>query len=313
MMRFAAALLLISLFIATGCTSSALASSAERTWADTGEVAQVATVDWKAVEAAMGRTSVSQPGDVHRFNMPRTDLSVTLDGVKLKPAFALGSWVSFKAVSDGVIAMGDLVLRDSEVSSVMSRLQESGIELTAVHHHLLRESPRIIYMHVHGHGNAVKIAEGLKAALAMTGTPLAAPPTVVATGEAGIDTAGIAKALGISGRMNGGVYQVGAPRKETIRDAGMDIPAVMGLATAINFQPTSGGRAAITGDFVLIASEVNPVMRALRKNGIEVTSIHNHLLYEEPRLFFMHFWANDDAVKLAGGLREALALTTAGR
>jgi hypothetical protein len=275
-----------------------------------GQVApRVDSVDWNAVEAAMGRTSVSQPGDVHRFNMPRSDLAVTLDGVRLKPAFALGSWVAFKAVSDGAIAMGDLVLRDTEVAPVMSQLQESGIEQTAIHHHILRETPRIIYMHVHAHGNAVKIAAGIKAALALTGTPAAGPTAPAGQGDPGIDTAGIAKALGVTGRMNGGVYQVSVPRKETIRDDGMEIPAVMGIGTAINFQPTSAGKAAITGDFVMIASEVNPVIRALRTNGIEVTSLHNHLLNEEPRLFFMHFWANDDALKLAKGLREALALT----
>lgn len=164
-------------------------------------------------------------------------------------------------------------------------------------------------MHVHGHGDAVKIAAGIKAALALTGTPAAGPTAPPAAGDPGIDTAGIAKALGASGRMNGGVYQVSVPRKEAIRDAGMEIPPVMGLATAINFQATSAGKAAITGDFVMTASEVNHVIRALRKNGIEVTSLHNHLLNDEPRLFFMHFWANDDALRLAKGLREALALT----
>jgi hypothetical protein len=267
------------------------------------------SVDWKAVEAAMGRTSVSQPGDVHRFNMPRSDLAVTVDGVTLKPSFALGSWVAFKAVNDGAIAMGDLVLRDTEVTPVISRLQESGIEQTAIHHHVLRETPRIIYVHVHAHGDAVKIAAGIKAALALTGTPSPGPSAPAMQSDPGLDTAGIAKALGVTGRLNGGVYQVSVPRKETIRDEGMEIPAVMGIGTAINFQPTSAGKAAITGDFVMIASEVNPVIRALRRNGIEVTSLHNHLLNEEPRLFFMHFWANDDALKLARGLREALALT----
>jgi hypothetical protein len=268
-----------------------------------------APIDWKAVDGAMGRASVVQAGDVHRFNMPRSDLHVTVDGVPLKTAFALGSWVSFKEVTDGAIAMGDLVLLDTEVARVMSRLQESGIEQTAIHHHLLRESPRIVYMHVHAHGDAVKIAEGFKAAIGLTGTPAAIPATAATTQEIGIDTAAIAKALGVTGRMNGGVYQLSVPRTETIRDGGIELPAVMGIATAINFQPTAGGKAAITGDFVLLASEVNPVMRSLRRNGIEVTSLHNHLLNDDPRLFFMHFWANDDALKLAKGLREALDLT----
>lgn len=310
MTRFTGALIAVLAVFATACTKSGSASLATG-----GEVSakrvptQPAAVDWKAVEAAMGRPSVSQPGEVHRFNMPRGDLNVTVDGVKLKPAFALGSWVAFKAVSDGVIVMGDLVLRDTEVAPVMSRLQESRISQTAVHHHVLRETPRIIYMHVHGHGDAVKIAEGIKAALDLTGTPAAGPAAPPTAADPAIDTAAIAKALGVAGRMNGGVYQVGVPRREAIRDAGLEIPASMGLTTAINFQSTSENMAAITGDFVLIASEVNPVIRALRKNSIEVTSLHNHLLNDEPRLFFMHFWANDDALKLSRGLHEALNMT----
>ena len=272
-------------------------------------MAQQVPTDWKAVDTAMGRSSVVQAGDVHRFNMPRTDLKVSVDGVVLKPSFALGSWIAFKAVNDGVIAMGDLVLRDTELENVISRLQEAGIEQTAIHHHLIRESPRIIYMHVHAHGDALVIARGISAALAVTGTPKATVSAPSATGDPGIDTAAIAKTLGVTGKLNGGVYQVGVPRKETIRDGGMELPSSMGLATAINFQPTGRARAAITGDFVLLASEVNPVIKALRKNGIDVTSLHNHLLNEEPRLFFMHFWANDDAVKLARGLRAALDAT----
>lgn len=272
--------------------------------------AQTSTVDWKAVESSMGRPSVTQAGDVHRFNMPRSDLKVIVDGVQLKPAFALGSWIAFKAVDGGAIAMGDLVLLDREVAPVMSRLQESSIEQTAVHHHLLRESPRLIYMHVHAHGDAVKIAQGIKAALALTGTPAPSTASSASARSIGIDTAAIAGILRGTGRMNGGVYQFSFPRKESVRDGGIEIPAVMGLATAINFQSTSGGRAAITGDFVMISSEVNPVIRALMKNGIEVTSLHNHLLNDEPRLYFMHFWANDDAQKLARGLSEALDLTS---
>jgi biotin operon repressor len=270
-------------------------------------------VDWKAVDQAMGRTGAIQPGDVHRYAMPRSDLAVTVQGVRIRPALALGSWIAFKATSDGAMAMGDLVLGESEVAPVMSRLQEAGIEQTAVHHHVLHETPRVLYMHVHGHGDPVKIAEGVRAAIDLTSTPPQAPTAPAPAGELGIDTTQIAAILGHSGRVNGGVYQVSVPRAEPIRDGSMEIPPSMGVATAINFQPTGGGKAAITGDFVMIASEVNPVIRALRQNGIEVTSLHNHLLTEEPRLFFMHFWANDDAVKLARGLRAALDATSSQR
>jgi hypothetical protein len=267
------------------------------------------SVDWKAVDAAMGRTGTMQPAEVYRFSLPRSDMRVTAAGVQIRPALALGSWVAFKAHSNGVVAMGDLVLAEDEVAPVMSRLQQGGIEQTAVHHHVLHESPRVVYMHIHAHGDPVRIAETVRAAIALTKTPAAAPPAPSSAEAFGIDTAAVARALGHSGRINGGVYQVSVPRTETIRDGDFEVPPSMGLGTAINFQPTVGGKAAITGDFVMVASEVNAVIRALRENGIEVTSLHNHLLNETPRLFFMHFWANDDAGKLARGLRAALDKT----
>ena len=298
---------------------TACSSEAPRADANAAEpAAQAASaparqIDWKAVDQAMGRTGTMQPGDVYRYSMPRGDLTVTVQGVRIRPALALGSWIAFKATSDGAMAMGDLVLKETEVAPVMSRLQDAGIEQTAVHHHVLHETPRVVYMHVHGHGDPVKIAEGVRAAVALTSTPAQGPAAPAGASDLGIDTAQVAAALGHSGRVNGGVYQVSVPRAETIRDRGVEIPPSMGLGTAINFQPTGGGKAAITGDFVMIASEVNPVIRALRQNDIEVTSLHNHLLNDEPRLFFMHFWANDDAVKLARGLRAGLDATNSQR
>ncbi len=277
--------------------------------------AQPVQVNWTAVEQAMGRTGAMQPGDVYKFGLPRNDLVVTVDRIQLKPALALGSWVAFKATSSGAIAMGDLVLREEEVEPVMAKLAEGGIEVTALHHHVLHENPRVYYMHIHGAGEAVQLAQAIHAGIALTKTP--APPTSTpapAAGAFGLDTAQVAQALGHSGKVNGGVYQVTVPRPDTIRDDNVVIPPAMGLATALNFQPTGGGKAAITGDFVLRAAEVNTVLRALRGHGIEVTSLHSHMLDEEPRLFFMHFWAVGDAVKLAEGLRSALdAMTGAGR
>jgi hypothetical protein len=265
-------------------------------------------IDWTRVDGAMGRTGIVQPGDVHRFNFPRSDLHVTVSGVVIKPALALGGWIAMHTTSNGVLAMGDLVLAENEVTPVMTRLEAGGVELTALHHHVLHESPRLLYMHVHAHGDAVKIAETIHAAMALTKVPPAAPAPAAIDALA-IDTTAVARALGRVGRVSGGVYQVSVPRAESIRDGGVEIPPSMGLGTAINFQPTGGGKAAITGDFVMLASEVNPVIRALRDHGIEVTSLHSHMLSEEPRLFFMHFWANDDAVKLARGLRAALDRT----
>src|SRR5437762_5648760 len=269
-------------------------------------------VAWASVEAALGRKGAMQPGNVIKFSFPRSDLSVNLGGVTLKPALALGGWVAFKEVVAGqAMAMGDLVLTEDEVGPVMRALQAGGGEQTALHNHVLDEAPHVMYMHILAHGDPVRVARSIHDALALSKTPLnpPSPPSPAAAAAAGIDTLGIARTLGVAGKSNGGVYQVSVPRSETIRENGMEVPPSMGVATAINFQPTGGGKAAITGDFVLRANEVNPVIRALRDNGIEVTALHMHMLTEEPRLFFMHFWANDDAVKLARGLRAALDRT----
>lgn len=269
-----------------------------------------AATSWSAVENALGRKGAMLPGGVIKFEFPRTDLSVTVGGVTLKPALALGGWIAFKAIGGGQsIAMGDLVLTDAEVSPVMQALQAGGVDQTALHNHLLNESPHLMYMHVMAHGDAEKIAHAIHDALAQSATPLGPPSAPAAPSAADLDTAGIAKALGRSGNLNGVVYQVSVPRVEKITEMDEEIPPSMGVATGINFQPTGGGRAAITGDFVLLGSEVNPVIRALRGHGIEVTAVHSHMLDEQPRIFFMHFWANADAVTLAKGLRAALDQT----
>jgi Domain of Unknown Function (DUF1259) len=261
--------------------------------------------EWQAVEQALGRTGQVQNDGAYKAGMPRGDLNVTVAGTEVKPALALGSWVAFSKPGAGSMLMGDLVLTEDEVTPVMSSLENSGIEITALHNHVLHESPRVMYMHIGGHGDAVKLASAVKQAISLTKTPAQKAPAS-APPDIGIDTAAIEQTLGHKGKINGGVFQVGVPRAETVTESGMNVPASMGLSTALNFQPTGNGKAAITGDFVLIGKEVNPVIQALRKNGIEVTALHSHMLDEQPRLFFMHFWANDDAVKLAKGLRAAL-------
>ncbi len=245
-----------------------------------------------------------------KYSFPRGDLQVTAAGVAVKPALALGSWLAFRALKGGhAMAMGDLVLTEDEITPVMRALQAGGVEQTAVHNHLLHESPHVMYMHISAHGDAATIARAVRTALAQSRTPLGTPPTPAAASAADLDTAGIARALGVAGKLNGVVYQVTVPRREIIREGANDIPPSMGVATAINFQPTGGGKAAITGDFVMRGSEVNDVIRALQQGGIESTALHTHMLMEEPRLFFMHFWANDDAVRLAGVLHSALTKT----
>ncbi len=282
-------------------------------WAQQAKSAKApATVDWKDADAAMGRAGQDQPDGTHKYALPRKDLNVTLNGVQIKAGLALGSWVAFKSTSNGdAMVMGDLVLLEDEVAPVMQELQSGGIEITALHNHLIGESPHVMYMHIHGMGNAASLGKAIHAAIAKTKTPDAGP--AAAPPDLDIDTKQIDQILGHSGKNNGGIYQVGVPRAEHISDGGMVIPNSMGIATALNFQPTGGGKAAITGDFVLLGKEVNPVIKALRENGIAVTALHSHMLEEQPRLFFMHFWANDDALKLAKGLRAALDQTNSAK
>lgn len=274
--------------------------------------AQAAAPWEQAIATAIGKPGTEMPGGVYRIGLPRSDLKVTLDGVALKPAFALGSWLAFVPHGEGqVMVMGDLVLTDTEVNPVMAKLLAGGIEITALHNHLLRNTPHTMYMHIAGHGDPATLAKTLHDALALSQTPLAAPPAAAPAAPAApekidLDIGRIEEYLPYTGKVAGGVYALSIPRAETPRDGGMELPVAMGSAIAINFQPTGGGKAAITGDFVLTASEVNPVLRVLRANGIEVTALHNHMLDDEPRLFFMHFWANDDAAKLAQGLALAL-------
>jgi hypothetical protein len=272
--------------------------------------ARAQEVDWQKIDETLGRKGAVS-GDVHRYGFPRSDLSVTLDGVAIKTGFALGGWVAFKPAHGGVMAMGDLVLLETEVNPVMAKMIASGLEITAVHNHLLRANPATFYMHVAGHGDPVKLASAIHDALAESKTPLVvgappAPPPAI-----DLDIAQLDQIMGVKGQANGGIYQFAVPRRDPITEGGMALtpPGPMGVATGINFQPTGAGKAAITGDFVMTGEEVNPVIAALRSNGIEVTALHSHMIGEQPRLFFMHFWANDDAIKLAKGLRAALDKT----
>jgi hypothetical protein len=267
-------------------------------------------IAWQKVDDALGRKGAVS-GDVHRYGFPRSDLVVALDGVAIKPALALGGWVAFKPMHGQAMVMGDLVLLETEINPVMLKLMEGGLEITAVHNHLLRANPATFYMHVGGHGDPVKMAAAIHDALGASKTPLAAPAPASPPPAVDLDTAQLDQIIGVKGQANGGVYQFGVPRRDPVSEGGVQLTpgGPLGLATGINFQPTGGGKAAITGDFVLIGDEVNPVIKALRENGIEVTALHSHMLDEQPRLYFMHFWANDDAIKLAKGLRAALDKT----
>jgi len=276
-----------------------------------GVPAAVAAPDWNAVAQALGKSGTEMSGGVYRVGLPRSDLHVQLGDIELRPTFALGSWVAFAPMDnqtgEQAMVMGDLVLTESEVEPVMKSLLDSGLEITALHNHLFNAEPATFYMHIGGMGNPVNMANAIHAALVLSKTPLTSAPPPATPPAIDLDTAAIDAALGAKGAIAGGVYQVGVPRAEPSKAMGMAVTGPLGGAQAINFQPLGGGKAAITGDFILIAKEVNPVLRALRGNSIDVTAIHNHMLDDQPRMFFVHFWAHDDLPKLLTGLKAALA------
>jgi hypothetical protein len=265
-------------------------------------LAKAADIDWKKVDAALGKTA-TVAGDVHRYGLPRSDLQVSLDGVAIKPTLALGGWVAFAPMHGEAMVMADLVLLETD----------GGLDITAIHNHVLRASPATFYMHVGGHGDPEKMATLIRLALSSASrTPFAPPATTAGPApNVDLDTAKLDEIMGVKGTANGGVYQFGVPRQDPPMESGMQVNAALGGANAVGFQPTGNGKAAITGDFLVTGSEVNPLIRALRAGDIEVTAIHSHMLDEQPRMFFIHFWANDDAVKLAQGIRAALDKTAA--
>lgn len=303
--RVALSLLLSAALLLPACEASAQRIEASQS--------PQAKVSWAAVDQALGRPGKTQPDGVQRYSFPRSDLSVQLDGVQIKPALALGGWLAFQQAGSGSEVMGDLVLTPEEVNPVIGALLDGGIQVTAVHNHLLRASPQTIYMHVHGHGDAAHLAATLRAALALSHTPLAAPPAAPQTTTVDLDTAALDRIIGKQGKFNGGVYQFTLPRSEKITSNGIAEGASMGTGTAINFQPLGAGKAATTGDFVLLGKEVDPVMRALRSGGIAITALHTHMMGEQPTLYFMHFWAVGQASQLATALRKAVDLSNVQR
>lgn len=264
-------------------------------------------LDTKKIDQIIGRAGELRDG-VYKIGLPRTDLKVTADGVEIKAGLAFGSWIAFKAMGQHAVAMGDLVLLEGELNGVLSSLEGNSIEISAIHNHLINEQPRVMYMHFMGHGSEEALATALKGALARSSTPMG-PISAGRPSASTVDWKRIEEILGVRGRDRGGVLQIGVPRKEKIvMGGGLEVPPFMGTATAINFQATPKG-VATTGDFVLTAPEVNPVIRELRKAGIAITALHSHMLDEHPRMFFMHFWGNGDPIRLARGLKAALEKT----
>lgn len=275
------------------------------------EQQRIPAVAWKSIAEALGKPGTLKPGGVYVVGLPRTDLRVAVADVNLKSALGLTSWVAFKQSDHATMVMGELVLTESEVMPVLTKLQENSIEQTALHDHVLFESPHVMYMHIQAMGNALKIARAIHAALALTNTPFVVPTTGLPPApDLEIDSGQLDNVLGQRGTINGGVYQLRLPRRERIFEKGIEVPPAMGMTTAINFQPTGQGKAAINGDFMLLPNEVNLVIKLFASHGIAVTAIHSHMLDESPRLIFVHFWANGSTLKLALGLRAALDAIT---
>jgi hypothetical protein len=272
--------------------------------------------DWSSVETVFGKKGTVQD-NVFKISYPRSDLKVKVGDFNVAPGLALGSWIGFMDAGKSMkghdmdmggqtMMMGDLVLLDTELPEVLKKLISVELKVTAIHNHLINESPNIKYVHFSGSGDKVKLAEAIKSVLAITRTPLAPPqPSTQTTGP---DWSKVEAILGTSGKHNGLLLQYSFPRKEKLKESGMNMPAYMGMATAINFQ-MDGDKAAITGDFVLMADEINPVIKILVDNGITPTALHNHMIHDEPRLFMMHYWAVDNPEKLAKALCQVLIST----
>jgi Domain of Unknown Function (DUF1259) len=258
------------------------------------------------IDQALGRSG-QKIGDVYRVGFPRTDLHVSVKGVAIKPGLALGSWAAFLGTDDNAMVMGDLVLLEEELNPVMAKLRASGFEISAVHNHLIEETPRVLYMHYMGHGPATQLATSLRAALSVSKTPLDKPAAVAEEPAPPAWVKTVEDSVGRKGTFKGGVLSYGVPRMDTITMAGMTITPAAGVGEAINFQAADSGNVATTGDFVLIADEVNPVISALQEHNIQVTALHSHMLTEQPRLFFMHFWCVGSPESVGAGIKAALS------
>jgi hypothetical protein len=268
-----------------------------------------AQVDSTGLDKAFGRKG-TVTGNVYRVTFPRTDLKISVGDFSVAPGLALTSWVALHRMGGESMMMGDLCMLDSEEPAVIAKLVELGLGVTAIHNHLVGEQPAVKYLHFSGHGDAVTLAGEITRVFAVTGTPMGA--TAAAASKAIPEWSTVEAVLGSKGKKSGSVISYGFPRNEKLTESGMEMPAPMGMATGINLQ-MDGSRAATTGDFVLLADEVNKVVKALETHGITVTAIHNHMLYDEPRLFMLHFWGVGDPAKLAEGLKAALDQTNSKR
>lgn len=266
--------------------------------------------DWQEVEQIFGRKGTVQ-GEMLKVTFPRSDLSVKIEGIKIDPGLALTTWIGFEKTGNSVLMMGDMVLLQKEVTPVLSKLTTSGVQVTALHNHLIGTEPSVMYLHFSGAGEPKKLAEAMNSALSLTGTPVGTLESPVSPAKT--DWSKVETILGKTGAKKENLLQVGFPRKESIKENGVDVPPFLGVATGMNLEMLDDKRAAATGDFVLLADEVNPVAKALTESGIAVTAVHSHMLHESPRLFFLHFWGVAEPEKIARGLKSALDKTNSVR
>jgi Domain of Unknown Function (DUF1259) len=304
----AAALLAVAL---AGCGSSN-SSGTSHTGSHGGGTHRPVTTsdaDWKSVTDALGRTGkFGDNNTVYRIPLVRSDLQVVTVGVAIKPGLSLGGYVAFAKYDDATMVMGDLVVTKAELPKVIDALQSHGIEQTALHKHLLEQSPQVWWTHIHAMGHPTTLAAGAKAALDATAIAPAAAPSAQQP-PIDLDAAGIDAALGSKGNPDGGLYKFNLARQDTIVDDGHLVPPTFGVTTTVNFQPLGEGKAAINGDIVMTGPEVQKVIQALRAGNISLVTVHNHSLTDEPRLFYLHYWAVDDAVTLAKAMWAALDAT----
>jgi hypothetical protein len=258
------------------------------------------------IDEVLGRSG-QKTGEVYKVSFPRSDLHVSVHGLAIKPGLALGSWAAFLGTDDNAMVMGDLVLLETELNPVIAKLRSSGFDISAVHNHLMEESPRVLYVHYMGHGPAVQLATSLRAALAVSKTPLEKPAAAAEEAAPPAWVKAVEDAVGRKGTFKGGVLSYGVARSDTITTGGMTIPPAAGVAETLNFQATDSGNVATTGDFVLTSEEVNPVISELQEHQISVTALHSHMLTEQPRLFFMHFWSVGSPESAGGGIKAALS------
>lgn len=271
---------------------------------------QVKKLNVAAIEQALNMKGQEKEGE-YKITVPQHDLQVEVDDFKIIPPMGMGSWVAFNPTPKGAMLMGDIVLKGEEIGPVQQVVVKNGLTITGLHNHFVREKPDVMYMHIGGNGTEESLAKGVKAVLDKVTELRGGDPGKAAAQkvENSLDVQKIASILGHAGDMNSGVYKITIGRPDVnLQEHGQKVSAFMGFNTWASWQGTPE-RAAVAGDFAMLENEVEPVIKALVENGIEVVAVHNHMVHEEPRIFFLHYWGVGPADKLAAGLKAALDQT----